>query len=79
MHVNGRSFDVQPDAYSFLLCAEYNFVLCLLCFAQEPEVKGGQKQKKDVPKKLPVPQMILAGAAAEVLGTTALLPFESTR
>lgn len=65
----------------FLFCSVQHVTLCfcLLCFAQEPEVKGGQKEKKDVPKKLPVPQMILAGAAAEVLGTTALLPFESTR
>jgi len=29
--------------------------------------------------KLPVPQMMLAASAAEILGTTALLPFESAR
>lgn len=29
--------------------------------------------------KLAVPQMMLAGASAEILGTIALLPFESAR
>jgi hypothetical protein len=41
--------------------------------------KDGGAVKQDGPKKLPVPQMIIAGTAAEILGTTALLPFEATR
>jgi hypothetical protein len=41
--------------------------------------KNGTPANQDGPKKLPVPQMIIAGTAAEILGTTALLPFEATR
>jgi len=49
----------------------------LAIHAQKSE---GKDKKKQAPSgKLPIPQMILSGAAAEVLGTTALLPFESTR
>ena len=38
-----------------------------------PQEKGGDKGK------LPIPQVMLAATAAEILGTTALLPFESAR
>lgn len=47
--------------------------------AREAEEKKSGKKQVAAAGKLPIPQMVLAGAAAEVLGTTALLPFESTR
>uniref|UniRef100_A0A7S0EG04 Mitochondrial phosphate carrier protein n=1 Tax=Hanusia phi TaxID=3032 RepID=A0A7S0EG04_9CRYP len=36
-------------------------------------------EKRGEGGKLPIPQMIIAASAAEILGTTALLPFESAR
>lgn len=55
---------------------------CLLLQADQAakDKAAGKKVKAEAcAPKLPVPQMILAGACAEVLGTTALLPFEATR
>jgi len=40
---------------------------------------AGMSEEKREGGKLPVPQMMLAASCAEILGTTALLPFESAR
>eukprot|EP00283_Hemiselmis_rufescens_P016067 CAMPEP_0173438438 /NCGR_PEP_ID=MMETSP1357-20121228/20397_1 /TAXON_ID=77926 /ORGANISM="Hemiselmis rufescens, Strain PCC563" /LENGTH=409 /DNA_ID=CAMNT_0014403735 /DNA_START=50 /DNA_END=1279 /DNA_ORIENTATION=+ len=46
----------------------------------EKKAKADPKGKKaQAPQGLPVPQMMFAASCAEVLGTTALLPFEATR
>mmetsp|Transcript_21271 Transcript_21271/g.49307 ORF Transcript_21271/g.49307 Transcript_21271/m.49307 type:complete len:409 (-) Transcript_21271:272-1498(-) len=47
--------------------------------SQAARAKADPKGKKPQAKGLPVPQMMFAASCAEVLGTTALLPFEATR
>lgn len=41
--------------------------------------QGVPKPEQGEKAKLPIPQMVIASSAAEILGTTALLPFEAAR
>lgn len=73
----GLAQGMAPTGCGFLLQGGlkygfYEFFKDILS-QSSPKLKEGEQPK------LPIPQMIIAGSAAEILGTTALLPFEAAR
>lgn len=75
--IPGLFTGVTPTTCGFLLqgSLKYGFYELFKDIQKQnlPQEKGGDKGK------LPIPQVMLAATAAEILGTTALLPFESAR